>query len=144
MQRCASLYLRKLSVKQANTRTQTLRTYYRYHTLIWKGLVTEHSVPMHHAFGMSSLTTSRLLRVCKTSRSSWKHCYFERSLFNYMDHDNCPLTSFKALLNIIGGKGAISIIIIIIWQEVALGTEWSRVLSLTTLCFSLSPRIESG
>ena len=42
-----------------------------------KGLVTEHFVPMHHAFGMSSLTTSRLLIVCKTSRNSWKHCYFE-------------------------------------------------------------------
>ena len=25
-----------------------------------------------------------------------------------MDHDNCPLTFSKALLNIIGGKGAIS------------------------------------
>ena len=25
-----------------------------------------------------------------------------------MDHDNCPLTFLKALLNIIGGKGAIS------------------------------------
>ena len=25
-----------------------------------------------------------------------------------MDHDNCPMTLFKALLNIIGGKGAIS------------------------------------
>ena len=35
-------------------------------------------------------------------------CYFERSLFDYMDHDNCSLTFFKALLNIIGGKGAIS------------------------------------
>ena len=58
--------------------------------------------------GMSSLTISRLLIVCKTSRNSWKHCYFERSLFDYMDHDNCPLTLFKALLNIIGGKGAIS------------------------------------
>ena len=31
-----------------------------------------------------------------------------------MDHDNCPLTFFKALLNIIGGKVAISNIIIII------------------------------
>ena len=71
-------------------------------------MVTEHSAPMHHAFGMSSLTTSRLLIVCKASRNSWKHCYFERSLFDYMDHDNCPLTFFKALLNIIGGKGAIS------------------------------------
>ena len=60
--------------------------------LIWKGLVTEHSVPMHHAFGMSSLTTSRVLIMCKTSRNSWKHCYFERSLIDYMDHDNCPIT----------------------------------------------------
>ena len=25
-----------------------------------------------------------------------------------MDHDNCPMTLLKALLNIIGGKGAIS------------------------------------
>ena len=25
-----------------------------------------------------------------------------------MDQDNCPLTFFKVLLNIIGGKGAIS------------------------------------
>ena len=36
------------------------------------------------------------------------HCYFERSLFDYMDYDNCPLTFSKARLNIIGGKGAIS------------------------------------
>ena len=33
---------------------------------------------------------------------------FEWSLFDYIDHDNCPLTFFKALLNIIGGKGATS------------------------------------
>ena len=30
-----------------------------------------------------------------------------------MDHDNCPLTFFN-ILNIIGGKGAISIITIIL------------------------------
>ena len=42
-----------------------------------------------------------------------------------MDHDNCPLTFFKALLNIIGGKGAISninyhyySIIIIIFENI--------------------------
>ena len=92
MQGCAPLYLRELLVKQANTRTLRSRTYYRYHTLICKGLVTEHSVPMHHAFGMSSLKKPRLLIVSKTSRNSWKHCYFERSLIDYMDPDNCPMT----------------------------------------------------
>ena len=44
------------------------------------GLVTEHSVPMHHAFGILKLP------------DNWKHCYFERSLTDYMDHDNCPMT----------------------------------------------------
>ena len=65
------------------------------------------SVPMHHTFGMSTLTTSRLLIVCKTSRNAKNIAIFE-SLFDYMDHDNCPLTFFKALLNILGGMGAIS------------------------------------
>ena len=68
------------------------RYYYGYHTLIWKILVTEPSVHMHHAFEIRSLTTSRLLIVCKTSRHSWKHSYFERSWFNYMDHKICPMT----------------------------------------------------
>ena len=44
--------------------------------------------------------------VCKTSRHSWKYCYFERTIWTI---NICLLTIFyKALLNIIGGKGAIS------------------------------------
>ena len=65
-----------------------------YH-LICKGVVTEPSVPMHHAFGMSSLTTSRLLIMCRTSRHRWKHCYLERSLFvDYMDHKHLSTDYF--------------------------------------------------
>ena len=95
MQGCAPLYMRELLVKQANTRTLRSNT---------KNLL---QIPLTNLkrlgdrafcayaprlFGMSSLTTSRLLIVCKTSRKSWKHCYFERSLIDYMDHDNCPMT----------------------------------------------------
>ena len=49
------------------------RTYCRYRTPIWKGLVVGLSMPMHHSFGMTSPTTSMLHMVCKTSRHSWKH-----------------------------------------------------------------------
>ena len=38
-----------------------------------------------------------------------KYCYFIKSLFDYKDHKICPV--YKALLNIIGWKGAISNII---------------------------------
>ena len=50
----------------------------------WQSLLCLCITPLE--FGMSSLPTSRLLIVCKTSRHSWKHCYFKRSLFDCMDH----------------------------------------------------------
>ena len=64
------------------------------------------------AYAPRSPTTSRLQIVCKTSRSSWKHCYFKGGHLTMWAINICPLTIlfFKALLNIIGGKGAISII----------------------------------
>ena len=72
MQGCAPLYLRELLVKQANTRTlrSNTKNLLQIPLTNLKGSVTEHSVSMHHAFGMSSLTTSRLLIVCKTPRNS--------------------------------------------------------------------------
>ena len=83
MQGCAPLYLRELLVKQASTRT--LRS-----------------------------NTKNLLQIPLTNlkrygdRAFCAYCYFKRSLFDFMDHGNCPLTFSNALLNIIGGKGAIS------------------------------------
>ena len=92
MQAWAPLYLRELLVKQVNTRTLRPNTYYRYHTLIYKGSVTEHSVPMHHAFGMSSLITSRLLKCAKLQETAEdiaisKGVYLTVSIMNI-----CPLT----------------------------------------------------
>ena len=63
-----------------------------YVELIWYATEFVSVAVFSTMFWMSSLTTSRLLIVCKTSRNSWKHCYFERSLIDYMDHDNCPMT----------------------------------------------------
>ena len=41
-------------------------------------------------------------------RHSWKHCYYERSLFDYMDHKHLSTDySLKRLFNIIGREGAI-------------------------------------
>ena len=63
-------------------------------------LVTEPSVPMHHAFGMSSLTRSRLLIVCKTTKTLLFPVYLSiRTVLI------CPLTIFhKAPFGTLGGK----------------------------------------
>ena len=74
MQGCAPLHLRKLLiVKQTNTRT--LRSNIKNllqipHTNLKRFGDRAFCAYMHHAFGMSSLITSRMLIVCKTSRNN--------------------------------------------------------------------------
>ena len=83
MQGCAPLYLRELLVKQASSRTLISNT---------KNLL---QIPLTNLKGFGD-------------RAFCAYCYFKRSLFDFKDHGNCPPTFSKALLNIIGGKGAIS------------------------------------
>ena len=107
MQGCVPLYLRELLVKQANTRTLRSNN---------KNVL---QIPLTNLkrFGDTAFCaySPRLwnelpdnIKDADRVRNFRKQCYFERSLFDYMDHDNCPLTFSKAPLNIIGEKGAIS------------------------------------
>ena len=66
-----------LNIQSIRNKTDIIRDIYVNHNV---------DMSMHHVLGMSSLTTPRLLIACETSRQREKHCYFERTLYDYMDH----------------------------------------------------------
>ena len=86
MQECAPLYLRELLVKQANTRTLRSNT---------KNLL---QIPLTNLkrFGDRAFCAyaphlwNELpdnIKAADSVQNFKKHCYFERSLIDYMDHD---------------------------------------------------------
>ena len=95
MQGCASLYLRELLVKQANTKTLRTNTRNLLQTPLTNlkrfGNRAFCAYAPRFYYELPDNIKAAII-VCKTSRNSWKHCYFERSLIGYMDHDNCPMT----------------------------------------------------
>ena len=102
MQGCAPLHLRELLVKQANTRTLRSNT---------KNLL---QIPLTNLkrFGdraVCALYAPRLWNELPDNikaADSVQKCYFERSLFDYMDHENCPLTfSIKSAFEYYRWKG---------------------------------------
>ena len=84
------MILLELLVKQANTRTLRSNT---------KNLL---QIPL------TNLKRFGDRAFCACAPRLWNELPDNIKAADYMDHDNCPLTFSKALLNIIGGKGAIS------------------------------------
>ena len=92
VQGCVPHYLSNLLLKQANRRiliSNTNNLLHIPHTNLKRFGDRAFCVyapclelPENH-HGLSFPKTLRLLIVCKTSRHSIKHCYFERSLFDY-------------------------------------------------------------
>ena len=123
MQGCAPLYLRELLVKQANTRnlrSNTKNLLQIPHTNLKKFGDRALCVCAPRLWNELPDKTSDSVQNFKKHLKTLLFDYmdhthlsidysFKQSLFDYMDHTHLSIDySFKALLNIIGGKGAIS------------------------------------
>ena len=97
MQECVPLYLRELRVKQANT---TLRSN-------TKNLLQIPHINLKRFGDRAFCPCAKLQETAENIAT----CISKGVYLTIWTINNCPLTFFKALLNIIGGKGAISILV---------------------------------